>query len=432
MAFFFSMTFMVCVFWRPQVWVFRWLYGTGYLDGVVFAMILALLMEVDAGKIKMPKKHQLVVLGGFYLATLMSHVGNTHLRMLILTIPHTIKYSLYMIVLLCVLDSAAKIRTVIYIFVLMAVMMTVHALLQESRGYGFFNHLPVIIHRGSPWEFVRTRFFGIFGDPNDLAQMLVVCIPLVFALPFRMNLFKWALCSALAYFIYLGLVSTHSRGGYIGLAAIVGGASVFIFPRRWTPVMMLLAILGALALCPAAGMVLDSSARTRVVYWGLANRRFKQNPLFGLGYGMFWQVTRENQAAHNAFVHCYTEIGYVGYWFWFGMALLGIVSCWRARVAIQDVDHPTAQYLSRASAACIVSMIGFCASGYFLSRAFIYPYFFLCVLLIAFSNVAEEYMDDAAKPIINVGRDVVFLITAGSFASIMYIYWSILLLNKAL
>ena len=431
MSFFCAMIFMICVFWRPQVWLFPQLMYTGYLDGVIAVTVLALLFEFDEGRIKRPKRYQVLMILGLYCSTLISHVAHTYLGGILNTWLPMLKYTIYAVILLCVTERVTRVRTVIRIFVSMGLFMTWHAYLQVTRGYGLNGSGPVLI-RG--YEEVRTRFFGIFGDPNDLAQMLVVCMPLAFAFPRRMNFFKLLLCCGAAYILVWGMISTGSRGGYVGTAAILGTGLIFLLPRKWTPVLLLLAVLSALTLMPAAGLVLDSSARNRVIFWGMANWQFKANPLFGLGFGMFWKVTKEAMAAHNAFVHCYTEIGYVGYWFWFGLMLLGVVSCWRTRVLIVDVDHPEARYLSRASACCITAMIGYAASSYFLSRAFIYPYFFLCILLTAFSNVAEEFIDeeDLGEPIIKPWRDVLVLNTLGSGASIIYIYWSIILLNRAL
>ena len=404
---------------------------TGYLDVVVGGMILALLIELDEGRIRRPKRYQVLMILGLFFATLMSHVAHTYFGGLMKTWPSMIKYTTYTMVLLCVTERVTRVRTVIRIFVFMGLFMTYHCYLQVTKGYAFANQGPVWIHGGTE---MRTRFFGIFGDPNDLAQMLVVCMPLVFGVFRRMNFLKLVLCSAAAYVMFWAMESTGSRGGYMGTAAVVGTGIIFLLPRRWTPFLLFMAIMSALTLMPAAGLVLDSSARNRVIYWGLANWFFKESPVFGLGYGMFWMVTKEAMAAHNAFVHCYTEIGYFGYWFWFGLMLLGVVSCWRTRVLIVDVDDPEARYISRASACCITAMIGYAASSYFLSRAFIYPYFFLCILLIAFSNVAEDYIDeeDRGEPIIKPWRDILVLNTVASAFSIMYIYWSIILLNKAL
>lgn len=432
MAFFFAMLFMACVFWRPQVWLFHFLYGSGYLDVVVALTVFALMVEYDEGRLKPPKRHQIVLLVGLYLGTLLSHVANTYLHGLMKTVPATFKYMFYAIMLLSVLDRVKRLRIVIVIFVVMGLVMCYHAYLQVTAGGGFMNQPPVVLGWKRGEYLVRTRFFGIFGDPNDLAQMLVICIPMVFAVFWRMNFLKFVLCCAAVYAMVWTVDSTGSRGGLVGLAAIAGTSIVFLMPRRWTPALLLCAVIVALTLCPAAGLVLDSSARTRVIYWGLANWQFKQKPLFGLGFNMFWQVTHEGQAAHNSFVHCYTELGYFGYWFWFGIILVSIVSAWRARVAIIEKVGPEVRYLGRASAACIISMVGYCASSYFLSRAFIYPYFFLCVLMMAFANVSEEYMDEDELPIVHPWRDVFVLTTVGSLASITYIYWSIILLNEAL
>jgi len=102
-----------------------------------------------------------------------------------------------------------------------------------------------------------------------------------------------------------------------------------VLPVRWLPYAGALALAGYLVLCAMGGSVLlDQSARERVVFWGYGNMAFKHNPIFGIGYGMFTELY-EDRAAHNAFVTCYTDLGLFGYWFWFNLLQLGMLGTWR-------------------------------------------------------------------------------------------------------
>jgi hypothetical protein len=179
----------------------------------------------------------------------------------------------------------------------------------------------------------------------------------------------------------------------------------------------------------------------------MANEQFKHNLLFGIGYGMFWEIAR-SMAAHNAFVHCYTEIGIVGYWFWFGLFCLGILGVWRTRSEMLGHSEPEGRWLGFASGMILASIAGFAASAYFLSRAFVFPMFLMFALMaalprIAWNRLLEWSHDEAAEgegpesaveeppPLLETGRSVWAFNTVATVVSVFYIYFSIVLLNKA-
>jgi hypothetical protein len=76
-------------------------------------------------------------------------------------------------------------------------------------------------------------------------------------------------------------------------------------------------------------------------------------------------------------------------------------------------------------------MAGFAASSYFLTRAYVFPMFILFGLLNVIPVIAQRYLPEDHPPLISWRRDVFFLGTVSSVMSIVYIYVSILLLNRA-
>jgi len=432
MTFFFTTIFMVLVFWRPQEWLVRQLYGWPILDVVFYLALLCLLLEVNAARVRSPRRTpQIYLLGGLWFAAIMSHVANGYFAGLLAAIPTVFKICFFTVLLLCVLDRASRLQTIAFIFVAMACAMAWHALRQEQTGFGFAGLPPLQVNQiGDRPAHTRSLFFGIFSDPNDLAQLLATTIPFAFALKRRRPAVVFLVGAAITVLLVRGVLATHSRGGYIALATVAYGLFALMLPSRWFPVLMVALLVVAIVLCPLSAGVLDASARQRVVAWGYANYEFKTHPLFGVGYGMFWQVA-EQRAAHNAFVLCYTTIGLFGYWFWFGLLVLGLVGCWRVRVALEDVDDPDAVWLRKFAGLTIVAVAGFAASAYFLSRSFVYPMFFLFAVMGALPNIARDYLPEDYPPFIDLRRDVWGLVTAGTLASVVYIYFSIVLLNKA-
>jgi hypothetical protein len=430
MTFFLTLVFVFMVFWRPQDWLVPWLYGWPLLDAVVVLAMFSFVVEMDMGRIRLPRNSpQVYLLGGLWVATIMSHVAHTYFAGMIQTIPETFKICFFTALLICTLDRPSRLRAVAIVFVVMACIMAVHAIMQQRIGYGFVHQGPVYqLNPRTGQIIVRSLFFGIFEDPNDLAQILATSIPLAFAITRRRS---FILGCAITYLLYLGIETTHSRGGYIALAGAGAVMLVLVLPARWMPYAIAVLLVGALAACVYAGVWLDESARNRVVYWGMANWAFRSNPIFGLGYGMFWQVMGRETAAHNAFVLCYTELGFFGYWFWFGLLFIGLMGAWRARAALTKPENQEQDWVKRFAGLCVASTMAFSASAYFLSRTFVYPLFFLFAMLAALPVVVRELLPEDHPPLLSVSKDVMIIGTIATIGSIIYIYISIILLNKA-
>ncbi|MGQ9662791.1 MAG: O-antigen ligase family protein [Kiritimatiellia bacterium] len=431
MTFLFTFLFILLVFWRPQEWLLPWLYGLPMLDVITYAALLALLVEVDSGKLEIPRSWpQIFLIPGLWVAACMSHVVHTYYEGLMESIVPAFKICLFALLMFCVLDRIARLRLIATTIVVMACVMAIHALMQERLGYGFAGHRPIHLW-GPQGLYTRSWFFGIFEDPNDLAQMLATAIPLAFTLFKRRASWNFVLGSAVSVLLVMAILATRSRGGIVALVAVTAVMTALVLPARWLPVLMVAMLVGALVMCPLSTAFLEESAHDRVVFWGTANWVFKTTPLFGVGFGMFNEYIPGDRAAHNAFVLCYTELGVFGYWFWFGMIQLGILGAWRTRVALRRVEGEDERWLYHFSGLAIAAMVGFCASAYFLTRAYVYPMFFLMVLLGAIPRVAQQYLPPEHPLLISVRRDVFLYCTVGALGSIAYIYFSIVLLNKA-
>ena len=421
---------MIIVFWRPQEWLFPFLFGMNILNVVFIMAIGAFLVERKEGRLRIPKgTPQRYLIWGLWIGPIMSHIANTYFAGFMGTYLTTFKFAIFTFFLYCVLDRYTRLRKVGLLFIFMGAMMAVHALMQQKLGYGFGGLQPI---RGSNYLGVvnfRSVFYGIFEDPNDLSHILATCLPFAFIITKKKSVFSLLLGVAISYLLVLGILATHSRGGFVGIVAALGVMTVMALPDKWTPKVIGIAIIGALVLCTMAGSFLDDSAHDRVAFWGEANWAFKTKPLFGVGYHMLIEYISEDRSVHNAFVLCYAENGFFGYWFWFGLMLLGVMGAWRARMALTNVRNVNAQWVRRFAGMAIASMAGYAAAGYFLQRAYVYPIFFLFAILGAIPIVAYRYLPDDHPPFFNLRHDFM-LNTMASAGSIFYIYISILILNK--
>jgi hypothetical protein len=430
MTFPFTLIFMFLVFWRPQEWLVPALYGYPILDGIVYIAVLGLMMEYDRNRgARWTPAMWLVV--GLWGATIVSHIAHTYFAGLMDTIPETFRFCFFTLLLLSVVNTIERVRAVVLVFIAGACLIAVHVLLQMKTGAGFAGQEPMMDFTEKKGWFPRGLFFGIFSDPNDTAQFMATAIPLVFAYPKRLSAMPFMICCGIAYLFLLAIDGTYSRGGLIALCAVAACLIFMRLPSKWLPYAGILALAGGLVLCLTYGAALmDISARERVVFWGLANWEFKHNPIFGIGYGMFWQVAGD-RAAHNAFVSCYTELGLFGYWFWFSLIMLGMVGCWRVRVAFKRPRNGSQAYLKRLAGMSMAGMVGFLAAGYFLSRAFVFPLFFLMGLLNVIPLIAQRYLPEDSPPIFDYSKDIVRTGTFVTLFSVVYVYLSILALNKS-
>lgn len=430
MTFFFTCLFIIVVFWRPQEWLIPWLYGFPILEVVTALAVLGLLMEASQKRVNFRTDiPHLYLLIGLWVASVLSHVAHTYWEGMMWTIYPAFRLCFFTWLLLIVLDSPKRLRIVAWIMVIMSSMMAFHALMQQKLGYGFAGQPPIIQWRPTlQRNVVRSWFFGIFGDPNDLAQMLSASVPFTFVLTKRSTLFSFLLGCGFSALLVSGIFATYSRGGTIGLIVAVALMIIRFFPSRFSAVSSILVVLIALLLIPYSRPYLDESAHDRVVFWGEANWAFKENPIFGVGYGMLEEeYVGGERSIHNAFVWCYASLGIVGYWFWYGLLQFSMIGAWRALSALKQSTEEEMKWLRRYAGFSMAGLGSFAVSSYFLSRAFIFPFFFLIGMVGAIPYVVEKLI---GRPIIRPVRDVWVYGTLGALFSIVYIYVSIILLNR--
>ncbi len=420
---------MIIVFWRPQEWLFPFLYAINMLNVVFVMAIGAFLVEKKEGRLTIPKgTPQRYLIWGLWIGPIMSHIANTYFAAFLVTNDMTFKFAIFTFFLYVVLDRYTRLRKVGLMFIFMGAFMAIHALMQQKIGYGFGGLRPILGGNYLGEVHTRSVFYGIFEDPNDLSHILATCLPFSFIITKKKSIFSIVLGVAVSYLLVLGILATHSRGGLVGVAAAIGVIVVMALPDKVTPKLIGIFMIGALVLCTMAGSFMDDSAHDRVAFWGEANWAFKTRPLFGVGWGMLIEYISEDRAVHNAFVLCYAENGLFGYWFWFGLMLLGVMGAWRARMALTGVKNVNAQWLRRFAGMAIAATAGYAAAGYFLQRAYVYPVFFLFAILGAVPIVAYRYLPDDHPPFFNLRKD--FMInTVASVGSVFYIYISILILN---
>lgn len=240
----------------------------------------------------------------------------------------------------------------------------------------------------------RLRALGLLNDPNDLAQTLVAAIPLVFLAwrpGHRLRNFAFALVPTAA--MLWAIVLTRSRGGLVALFALAWFGLALRAGPTWERRLRWLGAAGLFVL-----MVLffrlgaaDESAMGRLDAWSEGLQMLKSSPVWGVGYASFADIN--GLVAHNSFVHCFGELGLVGYFAWLGAIVASFWYLERVRTTEAGGRGMGSSELARWAAAAELSLVAFLAGALFLSRTYSISLFLMCGFATAVAGTAMSTTD---------------------------------------
>jgi putative inorganic carbon (hco3(-)) transporter len=227
---------------------------------------------------------------------------------------------------------------------------------------------------------------GLFNDPNDLCLLLIIGLGVgAFHLTNPnggAGRLLWL--APLMLFLY-ALAMTQSRGGLLAFLLAV----FVLFHARfgtWKAVALAGVALPVLMLC-FAGRQTSFTAGTeagqdRIELWREALMLFKESPLFGIGYGLF--EDHAHLVAHNSYVHCFAELGFLGGTLFLGAFLVALWTLYRLGRpgAIADPS------LARLRPYLFAILAGYATGMMFLSRAYIPPTYLMLAITTAFVSLA--------------------------------------------
>jgi len=206
------------------------------------------------------------------------------------------------------------------------------SLLVLATGYlasrAVFDYLRGVNLAGG--ERVRGAVGGIFGNPNDLALNMVALMPLaIFTMLRPGSPLKRATGAGCAVAMLGAIVASHSRGGFLGLVAMLGVLALFAIRER--PGFVIggaLAVSMALPLLPASywnrlASITDASKdetgsrEARKIVFRESLQAFAENPLTGVGAGQFKNWNPEGREepwheSHDVLMQVAAELGIAG------------------------------------------------------------------------------------------------------------------------
>jgi len=408
------------------------LQGWPVYDVIAAITILACLSKFLMGELKIPKAPQIKLLIAFFAATLLTHIVHTHLQALIETFEYTSKLFVFCLLVMLAVQTIRQTKIVFGIIVFTSIFMAIHGIMQQEFGYGFAGLQPIGLYHEKLGIRFRSRFFGVFNDPNDFAQALIGSIPMVWMMFKKLNGATIIIALTINIIQFIGIYGAYSRGGYVAIGAMIFSLLIFVLPSKIMTKVIIISfpiVLIIISYGTFRGW-LDASATDRVIYWGMGNQLFKQHPIFGVGYGLFGGSSGLWKAVHNSYVQIYSELGLVGYIPWFGLLFISYFGCIKAKSLVPETDED--RYIIRVAKLLSVAILSYAAGSYFLSRAYTYQLFLIIALAASVFNIVENRIPLGDPPFLDWKKHVVPQILMASIGSIFFIYATILAINKLL
>lgn len=264
---------------------------------------------------------------------------------------------------------------------------------------------------------------GIFGNPNDLALNMVTFLPVAAMVVMnpRASALRRLTAAAIAALMLATIVFTKSRGGFLGLIAMLG-ALVF-FTRKVRPgfgVAMLVAVVAAAPLVPSSfwarigtigneqadEMEFTGSAHDRRMLMEEGLKVFLEFPLTGVGQGQFKNYNPPDREVpwretHNALLQVAAELGVFGLAAFVFLIVRAAVASVETRRALsrprrrRDPDRlalvmsdAERQTLYTHAAAMSAGLVGWFVCSIFASVAYSWTFYYLLALTVVAREIA--------------------------------------------
>ena len=273
------------------------------------------------------------------------------------------------------------------------------ALFNKVNGIGLVEETRVTIGRD---------IGSVLGDPNDLS--LVLLFPFSFAISLLMtkglNL-RFRLLGLIATItIFSAIMATQSRGGLLGLLAVVG----IVAYRR---VKSKAVFFGVGALCTIALFVfagisdrksggaaeegLDESAMGRLHAWEAAFGMAVDNPMTGVGinnfysnyffYSDYWDG--KPHSVHSSWFGVLAETGFVGLSVFLIMLFITFKTSHNTLKTVTTSSNHFSPIIRAISEGNFAGVVAFCVAGSFLTQGFTWPLYILVALTAAVAQFVE-------------------------------------------
>jgi O-antigen ligase len=264
-------------------------------------------------------------------------------------------------------------------------------------------------------------------DPNENALLFVMCFPFAFWKTIELKGRKKLLMAGLCVLLVIGIILTGSRGGFLGLFAVIAACilqyrrvkHVSLLPFLLIPAVVfgIIYFYGSTEYKERIGSIFDTennynytSSTGRINVWKQGIDMMMNNPLLGVGVQQFESAHGRTyrleggkwSAAHNILIQVGAELGFPGliaYCFIMFIVVMKLRKVASIKLDSNGIFSPN----TMTSNSLIGSWIGFMVSGFFLSVAYSNVFFLLFSLSCAFLNFEARPLEGKERE--NVVKD---------------------------
>lgn len=230
----------------------------------------------------------------------------------------------FLIVIVNNIENKKQLNSILTLFVFTAVLVAVYGLYQYKVGIKLDRAwVDVSINPD-----INTRVFSVFGNPNILAEYLIMSIPISISLFWSTKKLLKKLIFLVSSLILIGtLILTFSRGGWLGFAF---GLLIFVVLVEKRLLLSLIpAGVLAIFIMPSSvihriatiGNLSDSSNAYRIKVWDITLDIIRDNWMTGVGFGYIpfretfikYIRTMNVYHAHNMYLETLAEMGIGGF-----------------------------------------------------------------------------------------------------------------------
>lgn len=304
--------------------------------------------------------------------------------------------------LTAVVDTPARLRTAIWILSLIAVPLSISAVRGFFSGAFRAQELTQGLDRISGYNGSLT------GNPNDLALMLNLILPLTIALFLCTGrLPVKALLAGLVVLDVVAVVATFSRAGFLALGVIGISYLILLFKRgqKGLAMAVIVAALVSTAFIPSAYYArlstitniqadTTNSAQNRLRDNIIAVKYVATHPVVGAGIGMNILMLNNARGAdwtkvHNVYLEYAVDLGLPGVGIFVFLMYTIVRKLRRASREIARV--PGLEELRTLLQGLGVSLAGFILSAVFYPDAYQFYFYYIAGLAIAATSIAVAY-----------------------------------------
>ena len=322
--------------------------------------------------------------------------GSVHLLM-----DQYLKAIVFFWLLAIIITTPARIRGLAWALTLCAI---------PLAATGIWHYLSGNVMRTTQDGLVRVVGYmgssGLTGNPNDLALMLNLIIPLAGALAFSSRGVTRLFAFGVVLLSVGGVIVTFSRAGFLALAAIffmfllvlvrrksAGAAIALLVLSLSVPMMLPKTYVDRLSTITNLEQDKTGSAQGRYKDLGIALEVVSHNPVIGVGLGQ--DMIALNQArgqytwrsVHNVYLQYAVDLGIPGFLLFAWLHMLCFRSAWAVeRRARRD---PAVAELQPLAAGIQVSLVAFLVAAMFHPIAYQFYFFSIAGLAVALKNTCR-------------------------------------------